>query len=302
MVELWIPITFAAALFRTLRTALQKKLTANLSTHATTFTRYVYSFPLAALYVLGLMEFGGLDLPALNTTFLVYCVVGGVAQIFATSALIALFALRNFAVGTTYSKTDMIQAALFGAVILGEGVGFFALAAMLVSLAGIAFLSYATSGGGVRRFLHAMSGRAVLLGLLSGAGFGISAVSIRAAALSFEGGHFLVRAGLTLAVMTAMQTAAMALYLYARERPQLVGVFTQWRQASFVGLLSVLGSIGWFTAMTLQNAAYVRTLGQVELVFAFLISHFYFAERTSPPEIAGILLIVAGILLLVNAV
>lgn len=302
MVELWIPITFAAALFQTLRTALQKKLTAELSTHATTFTRYVYSFPLALLYVLGLAAFGGLDLPQPNSSFLIYCVVGGVAQIFATSALIALFRLRNFAVGTTYSKTDMIQAALFGTVILGEGVGLMGFAAMLVSLAGIALLSLATSGSGAMRFLRALGGPAAVLGLLSGAMFGISAVSIRAAALSLDDGHFLIRAGLTVAVMTTMQTAVMALYLYTRERPQLVRVFTQWRRASFVGVLSVLGSIGWFTAMTLQNAAYVRTLGQVELVFAFAVSHFYFRERTKPVEVAGIFLIVGGILLLVNAV
>ena len=44
------------------------------------------------------------------------------------------------------------------------------------------------------------------------------------------------------------------------------------RTGLLVGLASAIGSVGWFTAFTLQIAAYVRTLGLVELVFTLLIS------------------------------
>lgn len=50
--------------------------------------------------------------------------------------------------------------------------------------------------------------------------------------------------------------------------------------------------------MTLQNAAYVRALGQIELLFTFAVTYFYFRERASLNEIAGIVLIVGGILVL----
>ena len=60
----------------------------------------------------------------------------------------------------------------------------------------------------------------------------------------------------------------------------------------------MLGSAGWFTAMTLENAAHVRALGQVELVFTFIASWFFFRERSTGLEIGGVLLIVAGILIL----
>lgn len=65
-----------------------------------------------------------------------------------------------------------------------------------------------------------------------------------------------------------------------------------------ISLVGVLGSAGWFTAMTLQNAAYVRALGQIELLFTFAVTYFYFGERASLNEIAGIVLIVGGILVL----
>ena len=52
--------------------------------------------------------------------------------------------------------------------------------------------------------------------------------------------------------------------------------------------------------MTLQNVAYVRALGQIELVFTFAAGIFIFKERSSRLEITGILLVVAGILILVS--
>jgi drug/metabolite transporter (DMT)-like permease len=61
----------------------------------------------------------------------------------------------------------------------------------------------------------------------------------------------------------------------------------------------MLASVGWFTAMTIQNAAYVRALGQIELVFTFVASTLFFRERTTAIELLGILLVISGILVLV---
>jgi drug/metabolite transporter (DMT)-like permease len=97
-----------------------------------------------------------------------------------------------------------------------------------------------------------------------------------------------------------MQTVLMGSYLALRERDQLAKVILTWRVSALVGLTGVLGSAGWFLAMTLQKVAYVRTVGQVELVFTFIASYFFFKERASRAEIAGIGLIVAGIVVLLN--
>ncbi|MDD9984286.1 MAG: EamA family transporter, partial [Gammaproteobacteria bacterium] len=135
-------------------------------------------------------------------------------------------------------------------------------------------------------------------GVLSGTFFGVSAVSYRAASLSLGGDGFLMQAAFTLACVLVFQTALMALWIRVREPGELTRVARAWRVAAFVGVSGMLGSAGWFTAMTLENAAYVRALGQVELVFTFVASWFFFRERSTGLEIAGVLLIVAGILIL----
>ncbi len=78
-------------------------------------------------------------------------------------------------------------------------------------------------------------------------------------------------------------------------------MMSQWRVCVFIGLTSALGSIGWFTAMTLERAAYVKALGQIEFVFALVISTFFFRERSNLLELSGMGLIAVGVLVLVMA-
>lgn len=300
VVELWVPITVAAAFLQCVRTALQKHLSAELSTNATNFTRYVYGFPLALVYLAVLTAGTGLELPRPNPTFLFFCVLGGLAQIFGTSLLIRLFSLRNFAVGTTYSKTEAVQTVIFGIVILGEPVSVGALIGIVVSVLGVMTLSVVRSHTGAMLLLTAWTQKVALIGLASGGLFGVAAVSIRAASLSLGGEGFIMPAAFTLAVITTLQTLILGAYLLWRERAQLRLVAVTWRRAAPVGVMSVVGSGGWFVAMTIENAAYVRTLGQVELVFTFIASHIFFGERSNRSELAGILLIVLGIVLLLN--
>ena len=71
-----------------------------------------------------------------------------------------------------------------------------------------------------------------------------------------------------------------------------------WKVAGVGGLSGMMASAGWFTAMTIQNAAYVRALGQIELVFTFAASYFFFHEKTNRVELFGIALVIGGILIL----
>lgn len=296
--ELWIPITLAAAFCQNLRSALQKHLTGRLSTSGATFVRFVYAFPFATLYVLLLHEGWSFPIPDPNFLFVFYFIVGGITQIAATALLVHLFSLRNFAVGTTYSKTETIQAALFGIVILGDRLTVGAIIAIMVSLVGVMMISVGRGQAGLRSILLGWTQRPAAIGLASGACFGISAVSYRAAALSLGGDGFLMQAAFTLACVTLFQTVIMSIYIRLREPGQLTEVWRSWRVASLVGLSGMLASAGWFTAMTIQNAAYVRALGQIELVFTFIASYVFFRERANPAELGGIGLVIAGIVIL----
>jgi uncharacterized membrane protein len=127
----------------------------------------------------------------------------------------------------------------------------------------------------------------------------VSATGYRGASLSLDSGDFLIRAAFTLAIVTVFQSVVMALWLSWREKGQVQAVLRSWRVTALVGLTGVLGSFGWFMAFTLQNAAYVKALGQIELVFTFLASWLVFKEKSSSREITGIVLVVASILVLV---
>jgi len=281
-----------------LRSVLQKHVRSRLSTGGATYARFIYALPFAALYVAGLATVPGIALPDPGPTFLGYTILGGLAQILATALLVHLFSLRNFAVGTAYSKTETVQTALFGLILLGDSLTLSAALAILVCLIGVVALSAGKSETSVSRLLAAFTERTALVGLASGGCFGVSAVSYRAAALSLGGPGFLMQAAFTLACVLLFQTVAMAVYLAWREPGQLREVLRAWRSAGWVGIYGMVASVGWFTAMTLQNAAYVRALGQIELVFTFIAAQLFFRERATRPEIAGIVLVVAGILIL----
>ncbi len=299
MFELWIPLTVAGAFFQNLRSALQKHLTARLSTAGATYVRFFYAWPFALLYCWALVRFAGMAIPEPNPTFVLYCFLGGLAQIVFTFLLIWLFSFRNFAVGTTYSKTETAQVAILGFLILGDTLSLSAVVAIVVSMAGVIALSVAGSTVTARNLIVGLKEKPTLIGLACGAFLGASVVFYRGATLALGDGDFLMRAALALTVAVIMQTLMMGGYLLAREPGQMTAVVRHWRPALAVGVAGVLASIFWFSAFALENAAVVRAVGQIELVFTFVASVVFFRERTKPIELLGVALIVGGILILV---
>ncbi|MCH2172989.1 DMT family transporter [Myxococcota bacterium] len=296
--ELWVPITIAAAFSQNIRAALQKVLKDRLSDAGATFVRFGFGLPVAIVYLLVLKSWMGSDLPDPSSAFVAFGLLGGTTQIVATFLLVRLFSLRNFAVGTAYSKTEPIQAAFFGIVLLGETPQLAAALAIAISTVGVGAISVARSEFSPTGLFSSLVSPPALIGLASGALFGVSAVAYRAASLALGGPGFMMQAAFTLTCVILYQTLAMVLYLAWFEPGQLTAVLRNWRPSAWVGLVGVVGSACWFTAMTIQNAAYVRALGQVELFFTAMVSWFYFRERLNRIEIAGIALIAFGIVLL----
>ncbi len=301
MIELWIPVTVAAAFFQNLRSALQRHLKGRLSNSGAAYVRFFYAWPLALAYVWGLNAWGGLALPTPNAVFLVYCVLGGLSQILFTVFLLWMFSFRNFAVGTTFSKLEVVLVAILGALILGDGLPAIAIVAIAISALGVVALSLGQTKITVRTLLAGLLEKPTLIGLVCAAFLGGSVVFYRGAALSLGHDNVPMTAAYALAVSLVLQTVMMGLYLAWREPLQLRAVLREWRWAGAVGVAGMLASVGWFTAFTLQNAAYVRAVGQIELVFTFVASTAVFGERVDWRETLGILLVAAGILLLVLA-
>lgn len=295
--ELWIPVTVAAAIFQTLRFMLQKSLSAAaLSATGATFARFVYSAPLVLAGLAIYLGVTGTEVPDTSLRFWGFAALGGLTQILATVLVVLLFRERNFAVGITFKKTEVMQTALVGLVLLGEGISLGGFAAILIGLVAVLVLSKTPNVDGA--WWRHLGTRATLLGLSSGLLFAVSGVTYRGASLELAADAPL-RAGVTLAAVVTMQMSAMALWLLWREPGQIGAVWRARSVAVWVGLTSLGGSFCWFLAFTLQNAAYVNALGQVELIFSLLASVLFFREKISARELAGMALLGVSILVLV---
>ena len=139
----------------------------------------------------------------------------------------------------------------------------------------------------------------MLLGLVAGAMFALSAVGYRGAILSLELSNFVLAATYALVVGLVLQSALLSLYLALRDREVLLAIARAWRPSLFAGFMGATASQFWFLAFALTSVANVRTLALVEVLFAQAISYFIFKQATPGREALGMALIVLGVTLLI---
>ncbi len=296
---IWIPLTLLAVVMQTARTAGQKRLTEQLDPLTVTYVRYLFGLPFVLAYLAVLTRGFTLALPTPNPTFVIFSIVASLGQIAATVLLLQLFSLRTFVVGTTYVRAEAFLTAVLGALFFGEAISVLGWSAIVISVSGVLVLTVARSGSA--EGVGTPWSRSAALGLASGLLFAITSLSLRRASLSFGSDDFLLSAALVLVTMVVIQTSLLTLWLALRSPSELRHMARRWRPCLFVGATSAAGSAGWFTAMTVERASYVKALGQVEFVLALGVSVLFFRERTSRLELAGMALVGAGILVLLRA-
>jgi len=299
--ELWIPLTIAAAFFQNIRSAMQKHLKGKLTTLGAAYVRFLYAWPIALVYLFAVVYIEGQPLPGFNAGFLIYALLGGLCQIMFTIFLLWLFSFHNFAVGTTFSKLETVMVAIFGLLLLGDKLNPAIIIAIAMSTLGLVVLSAGQAKLNISNLLNGLWRLPTLIGLACAAWLGMSVVLFRAASLSLGLESFLLAAAFTLLIVLILQTAIMGILIGLREPEQLKKVLVHWRPAALVGISGGLASIGWFSAFTLQNATYVRALGQIELLFTFIVALMVFREKVSTLEITGITLVTASIVLILLA-
>ena len=293
MLESWVFWSLLAAAMQAIRTAGQKYLTAEISPLGATLVRYLFGLPFVATYLIWLLVDRDGPLPEPNVLFLVYGVAAGFSQIVATVLLIRLFTLRNFVVGSCYVRTEILITALIGMTLFGEHVAVQGWLAMLACVSGLVLITLANSGK-----LSDLLSTSSLYGLGAGVAFSLTSLMIRDASLSFKMNDAVFTAALTLAYMIVVQTLISLFMLAIVNAAEYRTIMRRWRASLFVGATSVVGSVGWFTAFTLEKAAYVKTLGQFEVLLSMVISIFFFRERPIKREVWGMIILVCGIIML----
>jgi drug/metabolite transporter (DMT)-like permease len=296
----WIPIVVWAALAQTVRNAAQRTLTAEIGTLPATLVRFLYGLPLAALWVLGTCALGdraGLR-PVFGAQYAAWLALGALTQVGATAFLLRAMQERNFILAVAYSKTEVLQVALFSGLLLHELPGAVAMLAMLAATLGVVMLSWPRGGAdrAAAPVAPGSRGRVVGYGLASGACFALASVGFRGASLTLgEGIPPWVAGGWGVLWAQLLQSLLLGGWLAARQPAALGAIARSWRLSSVAGSMGALASIAWFTAYAMRPAADVRTLGLVEVVFSYLVSRRVFGERLSRNEGIGLLLVTLGL-------
>jgi drug/metabolite transporter (DMT)-like permease len=287
---IWIPATLLAAAGQTARNAMQRQLTEKIGTVGATQVRFLYGFPFALIFLAGILAATGEALPRPGSGFVGFFVMGALSQIAATALMLAAMRERSFSVVTALLKTEAVQIALFGALVLGDHLPGGSVVAIVVATLGVILMTFHPRGDD----LSHPGLRPLVLGLAAAGIFALAAIGYRGAILALDGGGFLVRASTALCWGLGLQTAILCGWMLLLDRGALLGSLREWRSSLFAGFLGAAASQFWFIGFALTAAANVRTLALVEILMAQFVSR-KLAQATSPREIAGMALVLVGV-------
>ena len=257
--------------------------------------RFLYGLPFAAawLALTSWLAGGSRSLPPFGLVYAGWLGMGAAAQLAATACLLVAMKQRNFIVGVTFSKTEVLQVGLFASVFLRELPTLYAGVAMLVATLGVVLLSLPSRAGAD---LAQWRGNAAWFGLASGAFFALSSVGYRGAALQLPGVSPWMTGAWGVLLAQLLQTLLLGGWLAWRVPGTLAAVARAWRLSLLAGMMGAMASIGWMTAVSMRPAVDVRTLGLIEVLFSYLVSRQLFRERSTRTELLGLVLVAAGVL------
>lgn len=299
--NLWILLAILAAATQALRTAIQKKMVPQLGSYGASYIRFSYSLPFAWIIILAYMALANLEIPPLTPMFWLWIILAAMTQIAFTILLIMLFSHRSFAAAVAFSKTEVLQAALFEAFILGVVASLQTALAIALGVIATIMLSLAKSSITSRSIANTIISKQTGFGLGAGVFLGFCTVAYGAAIKHIPTTDVMLGAGLAAAIAVTIQTVCFGAWLYALRRHELIASLVYWRAGAMAGLLGTLCSLFWFAAFTLHAVAPVRAVGQIELLMSIGFSYFYFREKISSVELIAIALLAISIILVLLA-
>lgn len=254
-----------------------------------TLARFIWAGPIAAVYLAGLYLWQDVGIPDFSGRFIGFILGASAMQILATGLMVKLFKLQNFAIGAGLAKSEAVVAAILGTVFFGTHLSPLGWSGVL--LGGVAiFLMSAKQG------LRSLSLNTVLIGLACGTSFALTSLWVREASLCLNIG-FPHSAAWVLLFVISLQTLVLVSYLLLKDKSTLAALWQRPKLTLLTSTASCLGSIGWFSAMSLQAVPYVKTLGQVEVFFMILIATFWLKEKVKIKDMLGLILIAMAAIL-----
>jgi len=287
----WVFFTLGAVVLQTFRNALQSKLSEHISTSGVTLARFLFAPPIALTYLILLYTFSHQTIPEFSLKFVFLVLLASVMQISATSLMVILFKQKNFTVGAGLAKSEALVAGVLGTVFFGSQLSWFGWIGILVGAAAI----FVLSGGGRKGQL---SLKTVTIGLACGTCFALTSLFVREAShlLNVPFPH---SAAWVLLWVLCIQTTLLVSYISVKNKKTFVALKNNAKITLATSIISCLGTICWFSAVSLHHVAYVKTLGQVEVLLTMLVATIWLKNKVQKHEVIGLLLIaVASILVM----
>ncbi|NQZ08883.1 MAG: EamA family transporter [Algicola sp.] len=280
---IWAALTIFAAFMQTWRNTLQSGLSKTINVGGVTLARFIWAWPIAGFYLATLYVIQPVAMPVFTGKFVALVLGAALCQIFATGLMIRLFKQNNFAIGAGLAKSEAIIAAVLGAVFLGTQLSPLGWLGVLIGSFVIFYMSNIKGTKG-------LSLPTLMIGLGCGTGFAATSLAIREASLTLDL-PFLHRAAWVLLLVISTQTLILLAWLSKNDKPTLKALWQKPKLCLMTSTTSCLGSIGWFTAMSIQTVPYVKTLGQIEVFFTLLFSVFYLKEKVKTKDAVSLVLI-----------
>ena len=293
----WIVTSILGAFFQNARSSVQKKLNAEMSLMASTYVRFAFSLPiLLIVFCLHFENLNYLSMAIQSSSFIIYVFIASVLQITFTLLFLYLFKFTNFLVGTALSKTEVIQIAFFEFIILKDYLNFYALLGIMISTFGVIIFSTKN----LKNIVNSFFSKSTIVGLFCGTLLALSVVFYRGSMefIEFTNKNF-DKALLTLFAATIIQTSLITLYLIFFELNEFKKIKSNIKLSALAGLFGFSATISWFYSFSLVQAALVRAVGQVELLFSYISSRFMFREKIRFVEIIGIVIFIFGLFLVI---
>ena len=295
--EVWVLFAVLAAATQALRTAVQRRMVSPLGSYGAAYIRFSYACPVAWLCFLLYFSITG-EIPAgLPVSFWAWINIAALTQVIFTILLVQLFSHRSFAAAVAFSKTEVLQTAIFEALILGVVVTVQTGIAIAIGVFATVMLAFVKTNFSISNVWQSLVSRQMAIGLSAGAFLGFCTVAYGAAMQNMIGGSLLNNAIYAAAIGVTIQAVCFGAYLYAAKRQEFIASFVEWRSASMAGVWASLCSICWFAAFLNHEVAPVRAVGQIELLFSVAFSILYFKERVSSRELAAMGILALSIIM-----
>ena len=279
-IELWVIFTLIAASSQTFRSAIQRQMKPVLGNDGASYIRFLYALPFAWIAVITYHYGWRIEIPETSLSFWFWITFAGIAQIlFTVFSHQAFLASKFLRPGTAYSKTEVLQAAVLEAIILGVVVNLITGTAIILGVVAVIMLTLAKSQFTRRDMIKSCFSLTSAIGLASGTFLGFATVSYKAAIGALIGTDFFMRAMYAGACGTTIQVILMGGWMLFFTRHELLQCLRHWQGSIGAGFFGALSTIAWFAAFALYAVAPVRAVGQVELLITLGISIMFFKEK-----------------------